>query len=309
MRYNFGVTGTWFIGADLAWREGTAGLTANETGAAVTGGDGQILDAGRTRGAGKTTGWADRAAEDGHAVMFADAPLVVASETSQRLRETQAGQGYGRWNVSANTANVHSPRLAGMQFLRLAGLSGGGYSDGSGGSPRAGPARLGDLPVRHAGRRRGTGYDTERRRYKRKPPHVPAGPGRAERAANCDTLIERPGQLADAGPPLLPRSHRVTKDPAGQPPPVRDPACKHREGLIDALLRAWTASLWARHGLDRCQVLGLPAKPTGDPAATMIVLARPEQLLQPLLSAAEECDLRAHRECIFMPCIELPADQ
>ena len=109
-------------------------------------GDGQILDAGRTRGAGKTTGWADRAAEDGHAVMFADAPLVVASQTSQRLRETQAGQGYGRWKVSANTANVHSPRLAGMQFLRLAGLSGGGYSDGSGGSPRAG--RLSGRPTR-----------------------------------------------------------------------------------------------------------------------------------------------------------------
>ena len=132
------------------------------------------------------------------------------------------------------------------------------------------------------------------------------GPGRA---ANCDTLIERPGQLADAGPPLLPRSHRVTKDPVGQPPPVRDPACKHREGLIDALLRAWTASLWARHGFDRCQVPGLPAKPAGDPAATMIVPARPGQLLQPLPSAAEECGLRARRECISMPCIELPADQ
>jgi predicted RNase H-like nuclease len=138
VRYNFGVTGTWFIGADLAWRDGTAGLAANETGAAVTGGDGQILDAGRTRGAGQTTGWADRAAEDGHTVMFADAPLVFASKTSQRLRETQAGQRYGRWKVSATTANVHSPRLAGMQFLRLAGLSGRGYSDGSGGSPRAG---------------------------------------------------------------------------------------------------------------------------------------------------------------------------
>ena len=138
MRYNSGVTGTWFIGADLAWREGTAGRTANETGAAITGGDGQILDAGRTRGAGKTTGWADRAAEGGHAVMFADAPLVVASETSQRLRETQAGQRLRPLEGQRQYRDVHSPRLAGMQFLRLAGLSGGGYSDVSGGSPRAG---------------------------------------------------------------------------------------------------------------------------------------------------------------------------
>jgi predicted RNase H-like nuclease len=55
--------------------------------------------------------------------MFVDAPLVVANETGQRLCETQVGQRYGRWKVSANTTNIHSPRLAGVQFLRLAGLS------------------------------------------------------------------------------------------------------------------------------------------------------------------------------------------
>ena len=74
------------------------------------------------------------------------------------------------------------------------------------------------------------GYDTERPRYKRKPLRLPAAQWRAERAATCDTLIERLTKLADA-----------------------------------------------RHGLDRCQVLGLPARLTGDPAATMIVPARPEQ--------------------------------
>jgi hypothetical protein len=67
-----------------------------------------------------------------------------------------------------------------------------------------------------------------------------------------------------------------------QPSPVSDSAYKHREDLIDALLCAWTASLWARHGFDRCQVLGLPANPTGDQVATMIVPTRPEQCLQPL---------------------------
>jgi predicted RNase H-like nuclease len=138
VRYNFGVTGTRFIGVDLAWREGTAGLAANETGVAVTDRDGQILHAGWTRGVQQTTGWADRAAGDGNAVMFADAPLVVANETGQRLCETQAGQRYGRWKVSANTTNIHSPRLTGVQFLRLAMLSGWQYSDGSGGPPGAG---------------------------------------------------------------------------------------------------------------------------------------------------------------------------
>jgi predicted RNase H-like nuclease len=90
-------------------------------------------------------------------------------------------------------------------------------------------------------------------------------------------LIRRITRLADADPPLLLQSHPVTTELAGQPSPLRDAACKHREDLIDALLCAWTASLWARHGLERCQVLGMPANPTGNPAATMIVPARPEQ--------------------------------
>jgi predicted RNase H-like nuclease len=126
-----------FIGADLAWREGHAGLVANETGVAVIDGDGQILDAGWTRGVEQTIG----------------------------------------------------------------------------------------------------------------------------RANSCDTLIARLGHLAKADPPLLLQSHPVTSDLAGQPSPVSDPAYKHREDLIDALLRAWTASLWARHGFDCCQVLGLPSNP------------------------------------------------
>jgi predicted RNase H-like nuclease len=50
---------------------------------------------------------------------------------------------------------------------------------------------------------------------------------------------------------------------------------KHREDLIDALLCAWTASLRAPHGLDRCQVLGLPAKTIDEPMATIIAPARP----------------------------------
>jgi len=33
----------------------------------------------------------------------------------------------------------------------------------------------------------------------------------------------------------------------------------------------------ARHGLGRCQVLGLPAEPAGGTTATIIVPARPEQ--------------------------------
>jgi len=37
------------------------------------------------------------------------------------------------------------------------------------------------------------------------------------------------------------------------------------------------APLWARHGMARCQVLGLPANPSGNPTATIIAPARAEQ--------------------------------
>ncbi len=104
---------------------------------------------------------------------------------------------------------------------------------------------------------------------------------------------------------MLLSSHPVTQRLAGEPSPLGDVAYKHREDLIDALLCAWTAALWARHGVDRCQVLGLPADPAGGaggpgggvdgpaggvgglgvgagdpgdgPLATIIVPARPEQ--------------------------------
>ena len=145
------------VGVDLAWREGNADLVATETGMAIIDGDGQILDAGWTRGVEQTIRWADGAAGDGDAVLFVDAPLVIANETGQRLCETQVGQRYGRWKVSANITNLHSPRLAGEQFLRLAELSAWRYSDGSGGPPGLRPLRLGNLPVHHAGRRRRTG--------------------------------------------------------------------------------------------------------------------------------------------------------
>jgi len=286
VRYNVCVADTRFIGVDLAWREGTGDVAANETGVAVIDGDGQVLDAGWTRGAEQTIGWALSVAGDGDAVMFVDAPLVVGNETGQRLCETQVGQRYGRWKVSANTTNIHSPRLAGVQFLRLAARSGWRYSDGSGGPPGRGRFVSETYPYATLVGAAELGYDTERPRYKRKPPRLPAARWRPERAANCDTLIQRLGRLAGADPPLLLQSHPVTTDLAGQPSPLSDPAYKHREDLIDALLCAWTASLWARHGLGRCQVLGLPAQPAGDPAATMIVPARPEQRLQPLPESA-----------------------
>jgi hypothetical protein len=46
---------------------------------------------------------------------------------------------------------------------------------------------------------------------------------------------------------------------------------------VDALLCAWTAALWLRHGMDRCQVLGPPRHEPNELVATIIGPARPEQ--------------------------------
>ena len=92
-----------------------------------------------------------------------------------------------------------------------------------------------------------------------------------------DELVRRLSQLAIADPPLRLATHPVTQRLIEEPSPIDDAAYKHREDLIDAVLCAWTAAFWARHGLGRCQVLGPTATAEGRPAATIIVPARPEQ--------------------------------
>ncbi len=268
---------TCYLGVDLAWREDRPGLPANETGVAAIDPDGRILDAGWTRGVEPTLAWADAAAGGGRALMFVDAPLVVTNEAGQRPCETQVGQRYGRWKVSANPTNARSPRLAGVRFLGLAEASGWRYSDGRDG-PAAGGRFLSECyPYTTLVGAAELGYNQQRPRYKRQPPRLPAARWRPERAANCDTLIARLARLAAADPPLRLDSHPVTRRLAAEPSPLGDAAYKHREDLIDALLCAWTASLWARHGLRRCQVLGPPAGAGGGRAATIIAPARPEQ--------------------------------
>jgi predicted RNase H-like nuclease len=266
-----------YLGVDLAWREDCTDLPANETGVAVIDARGEILDAGWRRGVDEAVAWADAAAGGGDAVMFVDAPLVVRNQAGQRLCETQVGQRYGRWKVSANSTNQGLPRLAGIRFLALAQSRGWRYCDGRDGPSATGRVLSESYPYGTLVGVAELGYDTERPRYKRRPRRLPAAQWRRERAANCDTLIRRLGGLETADPPLRLRSHPATRQLAEQPSPAGDAAYKHREDLIDALLCAWTAAFWARHGLDRCQVLGPADTVNGEPAATIIVPARPEQ--------------------------------
>jgi len=111
-------------------------------------------------------------------------------------------------------------------------------------------------------------HDGQRPRYKRKPKRCPTAQWRPVRAAACDELVCRLVGLEAVDPPLRLRSHPFTGDLL-TPSPLDDRVYKHREDLIDAVTCAWTAALWHRHGLTRCQVLGLP-NPNGTPAATII---------------------------------------
>lgn len=274
---------TRFLGVDLAWREDGPGRPANESGVAAIGPDGRVLDAGWTRGLDQTVAWVERAAGGGPALLFVDAPLVVTNASGQRACETRTGQRYGRWKVSANTTNLRTPRLAGVRLRALLEGRGWEYSDGLGGPPAGGRVLSECYPYTTLVGAPELGYDTERPRYKRKPPRLTVATWRPLRAAACDTLIARMRRLATADPPLLVESHPVTRRLAEEPSPHADVAYKHREDLIDGLLCAWTAALWARHGLARCQVLGPAARSAGAggadgvPAATIIAPARPEQ--------------------------------
>ena len=100
-----------YLGVNLAWREDRPGLVRRETGVAVIDSQGLVLDAGWRRGVAEVLGWAGAVAGAGDALMFVDAPLVVRNETGQRLCETQVGQRYGRWKVSANATNPASPLI------------------------------------------------------------------------------------------------------------------------------------------------------------------------------------------------------
>jgi predicted RNase H-like nuclease len=271
------VESTRFLGVDLAWREDGPGRPANESGVASIDAAGRILDAGWTRGLDETVAWIESATGANPALLFVDAPLIVTNESGQRPCETQVGRRYGRWKVSADTTNVHTPRLAGVRLRSMLEARGWSYSDGRDGPPREGRAMSECYTYTTLVGAFELGYETERPRYKRRPPRMAVAGWRPERATTCDDLINRLQRLATADPPLLLESHPVAQRLVEEPSPLGDADYKHREDLIDGLLCAWTAALWSRHGHARCQVLGLPADPGDAPAATIIAPARAEQ--------------------------------
>jgi len=266
-----------FLGVDLAWGEGSAEKRAADTGVAAVDEIGRIYAAGWMCGIAETLAWVEEAAGD-DALLFVDAPLVVENPGGQRLCEKQTGQRYGRWQVSANTTNLGSRWLGGVTLRRMLEARGWRYSDGRAGPPTSGRVVSECYPYTTLVGVEELGYDLERPRYKRPPKGVAAAIWKPLRAAACDELIARLAGLVDADPPLDLRSHPETRRLLGEPSPLDRVAYKRREDLLDAVVSAWTAAFWHRHGLSRCQILGaLDEAALTIPLATIIAPARPEQ--------------------------------
>jgi len=80
------------LGVDLAWKDGSAGKPANETGVVALESSGKIVAAGWTVGLEETFEWIERWAGE-EASAFVDAPLVVSNPPgTQRLCEREAGR-------------------------------------------------------------------------------------------------------------------------------------------------------------------------------------------------------------------------
>jgi predicted RNase H-like nuclease len=267
-----------FLGVDLAWAEGRDGGVVNETGLVCLDRSGQVLAAGWARGVAETLTWIQAAAGEEAALLFVDAPLVVDNPSGQRECERQVGQRYGRWHVSANSTNQTSRHLAGVTLRQLLEQDGWRYDNGHGGPPAGGRSVCECYPYTTLVGAAELGYATDGQhpRYKRKPKSLPVAQWRPQRAAACDELVRRLTRLASADPPLHLDSHPVTRQLTEEPSPEVDVDYKHREDMIDAVICAWTAALWNRHGLDRCQILGPTAAATR-PIATIIAPAIPEQ--------------------------------
>ena len=250
---------------------------ANRSGVVALDPDGRITDAGWTIGLQQTCGWIQQHATNSTHV-FIDAPLVVPNATGMRECEREVGQRYGAFKVAANATNQSSERLAGTRLRIALEVDGWRYEDGAGGPIKHGRVFSECYPYTTIVGAEELGYEVERPPYKRLKKGLSAAEAWPLKWAACDQLISRVARLTDCVPPLDLRSHPTTRALIDEPSPRKESDYKQREDLLDAALCAWTAALWHRYGLVRCQVLGANSEP--DPSgqrATIIAPARESQ--------------------------------
>ncbi len=266
-----------FLGVDLAWGEGSAAKRARESGLAVIDAGGTVLHAGWARGIRDVEAWVLEMATPG-SIIAIDAPLLVLNATGMRAAERDVGRGYGRYRVAANASNLALRWLGGVTLRLRLEASGFLYTDGLTPMDTDAPRMFECYPYTTIVGMEELGYSVERPRYKRFVKGLPVAEARVVRQAACDELIQRMRGLDAADPPLDLASHPLSRTLLDEPSPISDVPYKHREDLLDALLCAWTAAIWHRHGLARMQVLG--ATDAADDAGrrpTILAPARPEQ--------------------------------
>ncbi len=269
---------TQFFGIDLAWSEGSATRRANESGLALIDETGRVLDAGWARGLDDVVDWITARAEPG-AVIAVDAPLVVHNPPkTMRLCEREVGIRYGRWGFSAYPSHTGLPWLAGVTLRERLESRGSRYTDGLHRNAREESVLFECYPSTTIVGMPELGYDAAKPRYKGRDPKLSPDASRAARAIVADELIRRVGSLAEADPPLELRSHPLTRALLDEPSPAMDAAFKHREDLLDAVICAWTASIWHLHGLDRVQILGADDAP--DPQGRIATIVAPARIDQ-----------------------------
>jgi predicted RNase H-like nuclease len=236
---------------DLAWKDGSDGKPANETGVVALEPSGEIVAAGWTVGLEETFDWVRRwATEETNA--FVDAPLVVSNPpATQRLCEREVGRRYMHpGEVAANSSNVATKALGGVVLRRPMEEAGWRYEHGLGSVKRARRLVSECYPYTTIVGVAEFGYGV-RPLYKRKPRKLVTADWRPIRAAACDDLIRRVTRLSTFDRPIDLRSHELTRRLVEEPSPLDDRSYKSREDLLDAAISAWTASYWRRHGRSR----------------------------------------------------------
>ncbi len=259
------------LGIDLAWKDGSEGKRANETGVLALEPSGEIVAAGWTVGLEETFEWiAEWATKE--TIAFIDAPLVVSNPPgTQRRCERDVGRRYMHpWKVAANSSNVATDGLGGVLLRERLEAVGWKYENGSGTQGNAGRSVSECYPYTTIVGVAELGYDV-RPLYKRKPRKIATADWRQIRAAECDELISRIGALSSFDPPIDLCSHEVTRRLLDEPSPLADRPYKSREDLLDAAISAWTAAYWQRYGSSRCAILGAEDPPDLDGRRATII--------------------------------------
>jgi predicted RNase H-like nuclease len=267
---------TRYIGVDLAWSEGIDGWRPQETGIVIIDDAGTVVNADGARGIKNIAAWLHRNARPGDVIAI-NSPLVITNATGMRECERDLAHSYGSWQVYASPTNLTREWTGGVSLRDKLEAIGFVYTDGI--APVAADAIsfFECYPYTTLVGAPEFGYDEERPAYKRFDLALPVAHRREFRAEECDELLRKMKRLATSTPALDLSTHPATRPLLGSRS-TRDKRQKRREDLADAALCAWTAALWSRHGLERCQILGASAVPDQQGRRPVIIApARAEQ--------------------------------